>query len=59
LRDAYAALKRELAQRHGSERSRYTAAKSAFIEHVLADTAKHRGQLAHAAIGDSLPRNVG
>jgi GrpB-like predicted nucleotidyltransferase (UPF0157 family) len=35
LRDAYAALKRELAQSHGAERSRYTAAKSAFVEHVL------------------------
>jgi GrpB-like predicted nucleotidyltransferase (UPF0157 family) len=42
LRDAYGALKRELTQLHGSERSRYTAAKSAFIEHVLADTAKQR-----------------
>jgi len=35
LRDAYAALKRELAQRHGSERSRYTEAKGAFIREVL------------------------
>jgi GrpB-like predicted nucleotidyltransferase (UPF0157 family) len=42
LRDTYAGLKRELAQRHGGERSRYTAAKSAFVEQVLADTAKHR-----------------
>jgi GrpB-like predicted nucleotidyltransferase (UPF0157 family) len=37
LRDAYAALKRELAQRHGEERSRYTAEKGAFIERVLAE----------------------
>ena len=36
LRDAYAALKRELAGRHGAERSRYTAEKSVFIERVLA-----------------------
>lgn len=42
LRDSYAVLKRELAQHHGAERSRYTAAKSAFVEHVLADSAKHR-----------------
>jgi len=35
LRDAYAALKRELAERHGSDRSRYTAAKGAFIEGTL------------------------
>jgi GrpB-like predicted nucleotidyltransferase (UPF0157 family) len=38
LRDSYAALKRELAQRHGTERSRYTDGKSAFVERVLADT---------------------
>lgn len=42
LRDSYAALKRELVQRHGAERSRYTAAKSAFIERVLADIANRR-----------------
>jgi GrpB-like predicted nucleotidyltransferase (UPF0157 family) len=42
LRDTYAALKRELAQRHGGERSRYTEAKSAFVEQVLADTVKDR-----------------
>jgi GrpB-like predicted nucleotidyltransferase (UPF0157 family) len=36
LRDTYAALKRGLALRHGGERGRYTAAKSAFIERVLA-----------------------
>jgi GrpB-like predicted nucleotidyltransferase (UPF0157 family) len=35
LRDSYGALKRELAQRHGGERSHYTAAKSAFVEEVL------------------------
>jgi len=35
LRDDYAALKRQLAERHGFERSRYTAAKSAFIERAL------------------------
>jgi GrpB-like predicted nucleotidyltransferase (UPF0157 family) len=40
LRNTYAALKRELAQRHGAERSRYTEGKSAFVEQVLADTAK-------------------
>lgn len=37
LRDTYAALKRELAQRHGGERNQYTAAKSAFVERVLAE----------------------
>jgi GrpB-like predicted nucleotidyltransferase (UPF0157 family) len=42
LRDTYAALKRELVQRHGAERSCYTAAKSAFVEDVLADTAERR-----------------
>lgn len=42
LRDTYAALKRELAQRHGGERDVYTAAKSGFVEQVLADTAKNR-----------------
>lgn len=42
LRDSYAALKRDLAQCHGAERSRYTAAKSAFVDHVLASTAKRR-----------------
>jgi GrpB-like predicted nucleotidyltransferase (UPF0157 family) len=42
LRDTYAALKRELMQRHGGDRSRYTAAKSAFVEQVLADSAKLR-----------------
>jgi len=35
LRHSYAALKRELADTHGVERSRYTAGKSAFVEHVL------------------------
>jgi len=35
LRNDYAALKRQLAERHGSDRSRYTAAKSAFIERTL------------------------
>jgi GrpB-like predicted nucleotidyltransferase (UPF0157 family) len=40
LRDTYAALKRELARHHGGESSRYTEAKSAFVERVLADTAK-------------------
>lgn len=35
LRETYAALKRELAQRHGVDRSRYTEGKSAFVEHVL------------------------
>ena len=44
LRDSYAALKRELLDRYGAERSRYTAAKSAFIERVLADTAKLRSR---------------
>jgi len=37
LRDAYAALKRELAERHGRERSRYTEEKSAFIRQVLGE----------------------
>jgi GrpB-like predicted nucleotidyltransferase (UPF0157 family) len=37
LRDSYAALKRELARRHGGERNQYTAAKSAFVERVLAE----------------------
>ncbi|HKG33226.1 MAG TPA: GrpB family protein, partial [Gemmatimonadales bacterium] len=37
LRDAYAVLKRELAQRHGCERSRYTEAKSAFIQDLLGE----------------------
>jgi GrpB-like predicted nucleotidyltransferase (UPF0157 family) len=37
LRDAYAALKRELAQSYSTERSRYTELKSAFVERVLAD----------------------
>jgi GrpB-like predicted nucleotidyltransferase (UPF0157 family) len=35
LRETYAALKRELAQRHGVDRSRYTEDKSAFVEQVL------------------------
>jgi GrpB-like predicted nucleotidyltransferase (UPF0157 family) len=43
VRDAYAALKGELARRYGGERSDYTAAKSAFIEHVLANIPKHQG----------------
>jgi GrpB-like predicted nucleotidyltransferase (UPF0157 family) len=42
LRDTYAALKRELAQLHSAERNHYTAAKSAFVEGVLADTARRR-----------------
>lgn len=42
LRDSYAVLKRELARRHSGERSHYTAVKSAFIERVLVDNAKHR-----------------
>jgi len=42
LRDAYAALKRGLAQRHGAERSRYTADKSAFVERVLEETTKRQ-----------------
>jgi GrpB-like predicted nucleotidyltransferase (UPF0157 family) len=40
LRDTYGALKRQLAQHHGGERSRYTAAKSAFVARVLAETAR-------------------
>ena len=36
LRQAYAALKHELAQRYGAERGHYTSAKSAFVEQVLA-----------------------
>ena len=32
---AYAALKRDAAQRHGNDRTAYTDAKSAFIAHVL------------------------
>ncbi|NHN41895.1 GrpB family protein [Halorubellus sp. JP-L1] len=36
LREAYAALKRDLASTHGDERERYTAEKSAFVERVLA-----------------------
>ena len=35
LRDAYGALKHELAGRHGAERSRYTTEKGVFIERVL------------------------
>lgn len=35
LRDAYGALKRELARRHGAERSRYTTEKGVYIERVL------------------------
>jgi GrpB-like predicted nucleotidyltransferase (UPF0157 family) len=35
LRESYAALKRELAQRYGIDRNRYTEGKSAFVEHVL------------------------
>lgn len=42
LRDSYAALKRELAEDYSAERSRYTAAKSAFVERVLKDTATRR-----------------
>jgi GrpB-like predicted nucleotidyltransferase (UPF0157 family) len=37
LRDAYGALKLNLARQHGDDRSRYTAAKSAFVERVLSD----------------------
>jgi GrpB-like predicted nucleotidyltransferase (UPF0157 family) len=37
LRDAYAVLKRELAERHRRERSRYTEGKSAFIQEVLGE----------------------
>jgi GrpB-like predicted nucleotidyltransferase (UPF0157 family) len=37
LREAYAVLKRELAQLHGLDRSRYTEEKGAFIDHVLQD----------------------
>ena len=36
LRDAYAAMKRELAECHGTDRARYTAEKGALIEQVLA-----------------------
>jgi GrpB-like predicted nucleotidyltransferase (UPF0157 family) len=35
LRDAYAALKRELAARYPTDRPRYTAEKTAFIEGVV------------------------
>ena len=35
LREKYAKLKRELALTYGAERGRYTAGKSAFVEHVL------------------------
>lgn len=42
LRDSYAELKRELAQRHGDQRSRYTAEKSAFVERVLEGAVKRR-----------------
>ena len=42
LQDSYAALKRELAQRHGGDRNHYTAAKSEFVERVLAETAKRQ-----------------
>jgi GrpB-like predicted nucleotidyltransferase (UPF0157 family) len=40
LRDRYASLKRELVQRYRDDRSRYTAAKGAFIERVLRDAAR-------------------
>jgi GrpB-like predicted nucleotidyltransferase (UPF0157 family) len=36
LREEYAALKRGLAERHAADRSRYTDAKSAFVDRVLA-----------------------
>ena len=36
LRDAYATLKRELAERYGTDRTRYTAEKAAFIERSMA-----------------------
>jgi GrpB-like predicted nucleotidyltransferase (UPF0157 family) len=42
LRNTYAVLKRELAQLYGADRSQYTAAKSAFIEDVLADPVRRR-----------------
>lgn len=38
LRDAYAALKRELAARYPNDRPRYTAGKTAFIESVVGTT---------------------
>jgi GrpB-like predicted nucleotidyltransferase (UPF0157 family) len=38
LRDEYARLKRELAERIGDDREAYTEAKSAFIERVAMDT---------------------
>lgn len=37
LRDAYARLKRELAENYRAERSRYTAGKAEFVERVLKD----------------------
>ena len=37
VRDAYAVLKRELAERHRRDRSRYTEGKSAFIREVLGE----------------------
>ena len=36
LRDAYAALKRELARRHPHDRERYTEGKTAFVREVVA-----------------------
>ena len=39
VREAYAKLKRELAETYGTDRGRYTAAKGAFVERVL----EHRG----------------
>jgi GrpB-like predicted nucleotidyltransferase (UPF0157 family) len=38
LRDAYARLKRELAQHHATERDRYTEGKGAFVQEVLGRT---------------------
>jgi GrpB-like predicted nucleotidyltransferase (UPF0157 family) len=42
LRDAYAALKRTLAQRHAEDRAAYTKGKSAFIAAVLAHPVQQR-----------------
>ena len=42
LRDTYGALKRTLALSYGDERSRYTAAKSGFVEQVLRERGTHQ-----------------
>lgn len=42
----YAALKRELAARHGADREAYTAAKTAFVDAVME---KARGEAGHAS----------